>query len=280
MDSRPGLIPPATRTPPARFVTDVMLELGLAGPAQVDGAVDTARAGGARPEDVLVESGVIDDAQLAHALAERYGLDRLDLDHFAIDPGVAAQVPAELARCHMALPVAVLAPGSVLVAVADPADGRALAAVAAATGHRAVPAVAGRRALRALIDRAAGAGRALEPVPVVPEAAPEPADLEQRLGDAHARAGATEARAAAAEHDASEARRHADDAERRAAEAEERASVLRRDVERLRDAADRLARAEARVGELTGKLARAGAALDAVRDALRALDGQAPAGGM
>ena len=164
----PGLIAPSNRTPPPRFVTDVVLELGLAGHDDVHAAVDAARATGARPEAVLLQNGVLDDERLAHALAERYGLDRLDLDHFPVDRGAAALVSVDTALRHEALPVASLDGGRLLVAVADPAGGPAANAIARATGREVVPALAPRHRLRGLIE--ATASRVAVAPPAVPPA--------------------------------------------------------------------------------------------------------------
>src|SRR3954447_6080327 len=168
----PGVIAPSNRTPPPRFVTDVVLDLGLAGHDDVNAAVDAARATGARPEAVLLQNGVLDDERLAHALAERYGLDRLDLDHFPLDGGAAALVSVDTALRHEALPVASLDGGRLLVAVADPAAGPAATAIARATGREVVPALAPRHRLRGLIE--ATANRGPVPLPAVPAAAPTP----------------------------------------------------------------------------------------------------------
>src|SRR4051794_36528962 len=119
----PGLIAPADRTPPPRFVTDVVLELGLASHDDVHAAVEAAKTTGARAEAILVEQGILDDERLARAFAERYGLDRLELDHFAIDPAAAALVGVDTALRHEALPVAQLDGGRLLVAIADPTGG-------------------------------------------------------------------------------------------------------------------------------------------------------------
>src|SRR3954454_11376705 len=209
----PGVIAPSNRTPPPRFVTDVVLELDLAGHDDVRAAVDAARATGARPEAVLLQNGALDDERLAHALAERYGLDRLDLDHFPVDTDAAGLVSVETALRHEALPVATLDGGRLLVAVADPAGGPAVDAIAAATGREVVPAVAPRHRLRGLIEATADRGpvplpelRPEEPPPS--EAAPPPppesvqdhrvADLERELADAHGRLDAAEERVAAA----------------------------------------------------------------------------------
>src|SRR3954454_10571652 len=164
----PGVIAPSNRTPPPRFVTDVVLELDLAGHDDVRAAVDAARATGARPEAVLLQNGVLDDERLAHALAERYGLDRLDLEHFPVDGGAAALVSIDTALRHEALPVAGLDGGRLLVAIADPAGGPAANAIARATGREVVAAVAPRHRLRGLSE--ATANRGAVPVPVLDEA--------------------------------------------------------------------------------------------------------------
>jgi hypothetical protein len=65
----PGLIAPANPTPDPRFVTDVIVELGLAAPDDVQAAVEAARTSGGRPEAMLVRTGALDDDRLAVALA-------------------------------------------------------------------------------------------------------------------------------------------------------------------------------------------------------------------
>jgi hypothetical protein len=166
---------------------------------------------------MLVQHGVLDDERLAYALAERYGLDRLDLDHFGVDHGATALVTVGTALRHEALPVAHLDGGRLLVAVADPAGGPAVGAIARATGREVVPAVAPRHRLRALIEATASRSPVPLPAPppgdagydapaeVTPVAAPEPvvedhrlADLERDLADARERLDAAEERASAA----------------------------------------------------------------------------------
>jgi hypothetical protein len=210
-----GLIAPSNRTPPPRFVTDVVLELGLASHDDVHAAVEAARTTGGRAEAMLVQHGALDDERLAHALAERYGLDRLDLDHFPVDGGAAALVSVDTALRVEALPVAHLDGDRLLVAVADPSGGPGAGAIARATGRETVPAVAPRHRLRALIEAAANRG----PVPVAalpiaapaavdPAPAPAPpsvddhrvAELERELADARGRLDAAEERVAAATH--------------------------------------------------------------------------------
>jgi len=219
----PGLIAPADRTPPPRFVTDVVLELGLASHDDVHAAVEAAKTTGARAEAVLLEQGILDDERLARALAERYGLDRLELDHFPVDPAAAALVGVDAALRHEALPVAQLDGGRLLVAIADPGGGPGASAVAAATGRDVVPAVAPRHRLRALIE--ATASRTAVPWPEPPLAEPlPPAEPEPETARDH--------RAEELERELAAARGRLDAAEERLAAATQRVLELEADLER------------------------------------------------
>ena len=62
----PGLIAPSNRTPPPRFVTDVVLELGLASHDDVHAAVEAARASGGRPEAMLVRAVIAESFERIH----------------------------------------------------------------------------------------------------------------------------------------------------------------------------------------------------------------------
>jgi hypothetical protein len=248
----PGLIAPSTRTPGPRFVTDVVIGLGLASIDDVHAAVEAAKTSGERADAVLLRTGVLDEDRLSYALAERYGLDRLDLDHFAVDADAARLVNVETALRHEALPVARLDARTLLVAVADPAGGPGSSAVAAATGLEVVPAVAPRGRLRALIE--ATASRVTMTPPPEPEPSPAPAPIPDAPQDA-----APSDRVAELEHQLGETHGHLAAAEDRRREAEHRAG----------EAEERAAAARHRVHKLESELQCAEAVVDAVRDALR-----------
>ncbi|MCW3026562.1 MAG: type secretion system protein GspE, partial [Solirubrobacterales bacterium] len=80
-----GVTSPSRRGSSPRFLTDVIVDMGLASRGQVDDALETARVSGTTPERVLLEHGAITQDGLARALAERYGLDHLDLGIFSVD---------------------------------------------------------------------------------------------------------------------------------------------------------------------------------------------------
>ena len=60
--------------------------------------------------------------QLAHALAERFGLDHVDLNAFPVDMGAVGLISPDMVRRHHALPVAFVDDSTLLVAMADPAN--------------------------------------------------------------------------------------------------------------------------------------------------------------
>jgi type IV pilus assembly protein PilB len=83
----PGLIAPMSRGHTGGFLTDAIVALGYATSEQVEKAIATSRTAGRRPEEMLLEQGVINEEQLSRATAERYGLDYVDLSLFNVDMG-------------------------------------------------------------------------------------------------------------------------------------------------------------------------------------------------
>src|SRR5438309_2225157 len=82
-----GVTPPSRRGGSSRFLTDVLVELGHADEKRVQAAIDEARSSGVPPERLLLDQHIITGDQLARAIAERYGLDHLDLGMFKVDMG-------------------------------------------------------------------------------------------------------------------------------------------------------------------------------------------------
>ena len=84
---------------------DVLLERGLATPEQVYEAGQEQRRVGRSMGRVLVDQGVISEADLVRALAAQIGLDYVDLGDALIDPSASALVPGAVCRRHMLVPV-------------------------------------------------------------------------------------------------------------------------------------------------------------------------------
>lgn len=75
-------------------------------------------------EQVIVESGIMNEAQFCAGLAEALGTEAVDLDHFDANSATLHLIPAGLARLHGALPVGASG-NTIYVAFADPLDSQA-----------------------------------------------------------------------------------------------------------------------------------------------------------
>jgi len=149
----PGLTPPLHQSHGATFVTDVLVELGYATRERVDLAINEARGAGRSPESLLVEQGAIDGDQLARAIAERYGLDHVDLTLFKIDMGAANLLSIAAARRYQAVPVGYVDKDTLIVAMADPANVVAADDIKLITGLDCRVAVASEEDINALIKQ-------------------------------------------------------------------------------------------------------------------------------
>ncbi|MEA2144554.1 MAG: type pilus assembly protein PilB [Solirubrobacteraceae bacterium] len=152
-DDFTGMTAPRRRGGSGRFLTDVLIELGFADQEHVEAASEEARSGGIAPERVLLERGIINSGQLSRAIAERYGLDHLDLGAFNVDMSAVNLLNASAAKRYNAIPVAYADEHTLLVAMADPANVLAVDDIALMTRLDVKPAVASADDIAALIVR-------------------------------------------------------------------------------------------------------------------------------
>jgi hypothetical protein len=157
-----GVTAPSRSDRQGTFVTEVIIELGFADFDTVAKAVEATRESVETPEGYLLESGAIDERQLSLALAERSGLDQVDLDRFEVDPGAVAMIGESAAARYTALPIAFATDGALLVAIEDPYDMQGIGAIQAMTSSEARPVIAAGTQIRHLIAQ-------------LPEGAPQPA---------------------------------------------------------------------------------------------------------
>src|SRR4051794_24281594 len=101
----PGLTPPSHRGHIRAFTTDVIAELGYASREQIDEAVRDARAAGKAAEQLLLERNTITGEQLSRAVAERYGLDHIDLGDYKVDMAAANLISVSSARRYRTVPI-------------------------------------------------------------------------------------------------------------------------------------------------------------------------------
>ena len=148
-----GLIPPMRRGRAGAFMTDVIIDLGYASQEQVEGAIAASRTAGRPPESILLEQGAIDAEQLSRAMAERYGLDFVDLSIFQVDMAAANLISVKSARRHQAIPISFIDESTLLLAMSDPANVVALDDVQMETGLNCRVAVAPAGDIDQLVQR-------------------------------------------------------------------------------------------------------------------------------
>ncbi|MDX6698267.1 MAG: type pilus assembly protein PilB [Solirubrobacteraceae bacterium] len=148
-----GITSPTRRGGSGRFLTEVLVEMGLVERGPVDAAIEAARSAGRTPEQILLEEGALTSDQLARAVAERYGLDHLDLNVLPVDMGAANLINAAAAKRYEAVPISFVNDRMVLVAMVDPSNVLAVDDIAIMTGLEVRPAVASREDVAALIAR-------------------------------------------------------------------------------------------------------------------------------
>ena len=153
-ENHTGLIPPTRRGAGARFISDVIAELGFATADRVSAAVAEAKSSGRTPEQILVDAGALTLEQLARAIAERFGLDFVDLSVYKTDPGALNLVSAQAAKRYHAAPIGFDESGKrLLVAMADPSNVLALDDLKLMTGHPITRVVAAPDDLATVIAR-------------------------------------------------------------------------------------------------------------------------------
>jgi len=132
---------------------DVIVDLGFVDRDAMDEAVRRAHESGSAAERVLVASGALSEHDLARAVAERFGLDHLDLHVYRVDPDAAKLVTPAAIKRYEAVPVSFASDRTLLVAMADPANVLAVDDIAVMTGYEVRPAVASPSDIDLVLER-------------------------------------------------------------------------------------------------------------------------------
>ena len=144
-------------------------------------AIEQARTAGRPPERLLVEQGAISADQLSRAVAERYGLDHVDLSVYQVDMAAANLISVNTARRYGALPVGFVGRDMLLVAMADPTNVLAVDDIQIATALDCRVAVAAEEDIEALIARLNTLQSAVSEA--VSEGEEDSEDMPAELGD-------------------------------------------------------------------------------------------------
>ncbi len=141
-------------TSDARHLGTMLLEEGLITRNQLDHAVEVQGRSGTPLGRVLVDEGLVAEAELVKALARQIGIEYVDLAEANIDPSAAALVPDYLADRYTVIPIG-FEDDRLIVAMADPANVLAIDDLRAITGMDILPKVATRSDVEDAIKRLA-----------------------------------------------------------------------------------------------------------------------------
>jgi type IV pilus assembly protein PilB len=182
-----GLMPAVSDPPPVRarpsgnggggirFVTDIIVERGFTSRERVEQAILTARTAGITPEQLLVDQGAISPEQRGRAVAERLGLEFLDLSAYQVDMAAVSLLPPDVAKRNELVPIARDDERTLVVAMADPANVVAIDDVEIQTGMNVRTAVATLEDILAVIAQTTRLGSAV--TEVVEDVQSEPVEL-------------------------------------------------------------------------------------------------------
>jgi type IV pilus assembly protein PilB len=159
-----GLYPPRNAGRSQRMIGEVVVDLGLADLETVEAGVAAARDQGRPTGVVLVERGILRHDQLARVVAERFGLDFVDLTLFDLDMGAVNLVGIQAAKRYQALPVGFTDDGQLLLAMANPTNVLTIDDVGMMTGRRIKPAAASVEDLNLLLTRLARMDESIEDI--------------------------------------------------------------------------------------------------------------------
>jgi type IV pilus assembly protein PilB len=159
-----GFTEPSRRSGEKRRIGDVIVDLGFANREAVDRAAEHARSNRTTTGQMLLQDGVVTRDQLARSVAERYGVDHVDLNAAHIDQGATALVDPAVLRRHRAVPVCFSDDGTLILAMADPANVLAVDDLAMMTGHEIRRAVATSEDIEAVLARLSRLGDAVQEV--------------------------------------------------------------------------------------------------------------------
>ncbi len=146
------------------MIGEVVVDLGLSDRETVEDAVQAARDQGRPTGLILVERGILRHDQLARVVAERFGLDFIDLTSFDLDMGAVNLISASTARRYQAVPVGFAEDGGVLVAMANPTNVLTIDDIGMMTGRRVRPCAASIEDLDLLLAKLAQLDDSIEDI--------------------------------------------------------------------------------------------------------------------
>ena len=135
----------------AKRIGELLVELGLVTPRQLDQALERQRSTGQFLGVILLQMGAITEQGLLSAISRQFGIPHEPLDDARVDWAVAKQFPISVLSSGNGFPIRADA-NTVTVAISNPLDVWTLSALERSAGRRTVrPVLVLERELRAVI---------------------------------------------------------------------------------------------------------------------------------
>lgn len=136
---------------------NVLLSRGLVQQEQLDEAFALQRTRGGGLQKILVEKGVVTEANYLAAMSQGLGIPAITLGRVKLDPSLKGLISRELASQYEVVPVSCIGE-TLTVAMADPLNVFALDTIAATTGLSINPLLTTSKEIREAIDQYYGTG--------------------------------------------------------------------------------------------------------------------------
>lgn len=102
-------------------IGDILIERGIITEAQLNLALEEQRHSGKRLGSVLVDLGMVRESEFLQTIADKLGLEFIDVSRIRVDNNLAEKVPEQLARRYRAVPLKIQN-NALLIGLADPTD--------------------------------------------------------------------------------------------------------------------------------------------------------------
>lgn len=136
----------------AKKLGEVLVESGVISEAELRLALRQANGEGTRLGQTLIELGLADERNVMRALAKQANLDFIDVESFPIQKDALERVGLKLCRMLVAVPLMIVN-RELLVAMVAPADPKTIHRLSVASGVNVRPVIATVAAIKQVLSR-------------------------------------------------------------------------------------------------------------------------------
>ena len=134
---------------------ELMVELGVCQPKEVEKALAHGKAKGLRIGEALIDLKICSDSNVYKGLAAQYNMEYVDLDKNSVPPNATSLIPDDLMRKYVILPLG-MEGGRIRVAIHDPLDFEMQEILRFRLGKEIRPVLAPRTKIKSTLDQLFG----------------------------------------------------------------------------------------------------------------------------